>query len=127
VAGGIGITPMMSMMRTLADLGDRRPLLLIYANRDWESVTFREEIEELQDRLTLRVVHVLERPPQAWQEEAGYVNAEILDRYLPGNREKDVHEIFICGPQPMMDAVEKALVDMGIALGDFHSERFDLV
>ena len=44
IAGGIGITPMMSMLRTMADRGDRRRILLIYANRNWEDVTFREEL-----------------------------------------------------------------------------------
>jgi 3-phenylpropionate/trans-cinnamate dioxygenase ferredoxin reductase subunit len=127
IAGGIGVTPIMSMLRTLADRGDQRPLLLIYANKDWDSVTFREQIDGLQDRLNLQVVHVLENPPQGWEGERGYVTPAMLDRYLPKNRAKDVHEIFICGPQVMMDAVERALVEMGIALGDFHSERFDLV
>lgn len=127
IAGGVGITPMMSMLRTLADRGDRRPLLLIYANKDWEGVIFREEIEALEPRLDLKVVHVLEDPPQGWQGEQGFVTPAILDRYLPPDRRRDVHEIFICGPQPMMDAVEKALVGLGVDLGDFHSERFDLV
>lgn len=46
-AGGIGIAPVMSMLRTLAERGDRRPLLLFYGNRVWERVTFREELEQL--------------------------------------------------------------------------------
>lgn len=40
IAGGVGITPMISMIRTLADRGDRQPLMLIYGSKDWESVTF---------------------------------------------------------------------------------------
>ncbi len=127
IAGGIGITPMMSMLRTLAERGDKRPLLLIYANRDWESVTFREEIEDLRTRLNLTVLHVLERPPENWQGERGYVTAALLQRVLPPDRTPNHTEIFLCGPQPMMDAVEKALVQVGVPMGDFHSERFDLV
>ncbi|MBV8616874.1 MAG: hypothetical protein JOY66_24300 [Acetobacteraceae bacterium] len=40
VAGGIGVTPMMSILRTMADRGDKRPVILLYGNRDWDSVTF---------------------------------------------------------------------------------------
>jgi predicted ferric reductase len=67
IAGGIGIAPIMSMLRTLADRGDRRPLLLFYGNRAWERVAFREELEALAQRLDLRVVHVLLEPPADWR------------------------------------------------------------
>ena len=127
IAGGIGITPMMSMLSTLADRGDRRPLWLLYANRDWESVTFREELEALKQRLDLRVIHFLEDPPADWQGETGYINAEKLARHLPPERAQNMYEMFICGPKPMMDAVEKALVQIKVPMGDFHSERFDMV
>jgi predicted ferric reductase len=127
IAGGIGITPIMSMLRTLVDRGDERPLLLIYANNRWEDVTFRDEFEALQQRLNLRVVHVLRDPPEGWQGEQGFVSRELLARYLPPERKRNTYETFICGPKPMMDAVEKALAELGVPLGDFHSERFDLV
>ncbi len=125
IAGGVGITPMMSMMRTLADRGDRRPLLLVYANRNWESVIFREEIEALQPRLNLRVVHVLEQVPEGWQGEKGFVNADILRRHIPEDRES--YDYYICGPEPMMNAVENTLSQLGVPLTRFHSERFNLV
>ena len=118
---------MLSMLRTLADRGDRRPLSLLYANRDLESAACREEIEQLKSRLNLRVVHVLEKPSPDWQGERGFINADVLARNLPEDRRKDYFEIFICGPKPMMDAVEAALTKLGVHLGDFHSERFDLV
>lgn len=127
IAGGIGITPIMSMLRTLADRGDKRRLTLIYANKTLATATFFEELEELSQRLNLKVVHVLESPPEGWNGEKGFVNTEILGRVLPVERKPNRFEIFICGPGPMMNAVEKALVQLGIPMGDFHSERFDLV
>lgn len=125
VAGGIGITPMMSHLRTFADRDDRRPLLLIYANDEWEAVTFREEIAALESRTNLRVVHVLARPPDGWTGERGFVTEELLRRHVPPPEAG--HEYLICGPPPMMLAVERALSKMGVRRGDLHSERFDLV
>ena len=66
VAGGIGIAPCISMLRTLADRGDRRPHTLVYGSRDWDSATFREDLAELASRIDLKVVHVLEKPPLGW-------------------------------------------------------------
>jgi predicted ferric reductase len=127
IAGGVGITPMMSMLRTLADRGDQRPLLLIYANKDWESVIFREELDELKNTLPLKIVHVLEKSPPSWTGETGFITRAILERYLPKDLPRNTLEVFICGPQPMMNAVEKALNALGVPFGDFHSERFNLV
>ena len=78
-------------------------------------------------KLNLKVLHVLESPPEGWTGEKGFVNADILKRNLPADRRPNWVEIFICGPGPMMNAVEKTLVQIGVPLGDFHSERFDLV
>lgn len=125
IAGGVGITPIMSMLRTLADRDDRRPLLLIYANKAWKTVTFREELKFLQAQLTLQVVYVLEPPPDDWREERGFINADILERYLPEDWGR--YEYYICGPEPMMNAVEKTLRQLRVPLYRVHSERFNLV
>lgn len=127
IAGGVGITPIMSTLRTLADRGDGRPLTLLYANKDLDSMIFYEEIETLKTRLQLKVIPVLEKPLKNWTGERGYLNAEILSKYIPDERVKDRFEVFICGPSPMMDAVEDALTKIGVPAGDFHSERFDFV
>ena len=127
IAGGVGITPFMSMLRTIAERGEKRPLTLLYANKDWENIIFREEIEALQKMLNLKVVHVLEKPPEDWSGETGFVTRAVLERHLPKAEQRNVVEIFICGPLPMLNAVERALADIGIPYGDYHSERFDLV
>lgn len=125
VGAGVGITPLMSMIRTMADRGDLRPCYLFFGNREWEDVPFREEIEELKRRLNLEVVHVLSRPPEGWDGEEGRIGAAVLARHLP-ERYRSL-QYFICGPDPMMDAAEDALVRLGVPRRRVHSERFVMV
>jgi predicted ferric reductase len=125
VAGGIGITPMMSMLRTLADRGDTRPAILLYGSKDWESITFREELETLKTQLNLTVVHVLKNPPVDWAGERGFITADVFKRNLPLSYA--AHEYFICGPTVMMDVIEKALGEMNVPLSKYHSERYSFV
>ncbi len=125
IAGGIGITPMMSMIRTLADQRDTRPVILLYGSVDWESITFREELETLKARLNLKVVHVLTNPPDGWAGERGFITAEVFKRHLPPPY--GGHEYFICGPNVMMDAIEKALGEMHVPMSKYHSERYSFV
>jgi predicted ferric reductase len=125
IAGGVGVTPMMSMIRTLADQGDKRPVILLYGSRDWESITFREELEALKARLNLTVVHVLANPSAGWTGEQGFITADVFKRHLPPPYAD--HEYFICGPDVMMDAIEKALGEMNVPLSKYHSERYSFV
>jgi predicted ferric reductase len=114
----------MGMLRTLADRGDGRPLLLFYANKQWDRAAFREELDALREHLDLRVVHIIENPTRGWQGESGFINTEMIARYLP---EVGDRQYFICGPVPMMDACEKALLRLGIPIEKFHSELFNIV
>lgn len=125
IAGGIGVTPMMSMIRTLADQGDKRPVVLLYGAQDWDSITFREELEALKARLDLTIVYVLAKPPPGWRGEKGFINAAMFKRHLPPPYAD--HEYFICGPNVMMDAIEKALGEMHVPMSKYHSERYSFV
>jgi predicted ferric reductase len=125
IAGGVGITPMMSMIRTLADRGDTRPVILLYGSKDWESITFREALEAAKARLNLTVVHVLSDPPPGWTGEQGRITAEVFRRHLPPPYAE--HEYFICGPGPMMDAIENALGELHVPMAKYHSERYSFV
>jgi len=125
IAGGIGITPMMSMLRTLADRHDPRPVILIYGSKDWESIIFREELEALKVRLALTVVHVLSDPSADWTGERGFISADVLMRNLPAPHA--AHEYFICGPIVMMDATERVLATLGVPIAKYHTERYSFV
>jgi predicted ferric reductase len=125
LGGGIGITPLYSVCLTMADRQDVRPVLLFYAGRDWQELTFRGELDCLTRRMNLKIVYVLEHPEANWAGETGFVNAALLRRYLPKQYKR--FQYFICGPPPMMNAMEEALPTLGIAPENIHTERFDIV
>lgn len=128
VAGGVGITPMLSMLRTMADRGDRRPVLLVVAGRTADDLLHRADHEHLEQRLDLRLVEILEEPPQDWHGEIGWLTRDILDSALPGRRGRWHFDYFVCGPGPMVAAATRILEeDWGIADRRIHTELFDVV
>jgi len=124
VAGGIGSAPMMSMLRTIADRGERCSIYFFYGNRTWDDVIFREELAALEERISLHVNHVLEIPPEGWTGDTGYVTQDLLDRRLPENRAELMY--MISGPLIMIELVEKYLVGLGIPRRNIHSERYEM-
>ena len=124
IAGGIGISPIMSMLRTLADRDDRRPMVLLFGAPTWADVALDEELDELSERLDLHVTYVLEDPPEGWEGETGVLSPEVLDRHLP--RWRGGTQYFVCGPDAMMDAVESSLLERGVPEDHINLERFDL-
>jgi predicted ferric reductase len=120
IAGGLGIAPMMSIIRTFADRGDERPIVLLYGSKDWESVTFREALESLKPRLSLTIVHVLEDPPDGWTGEKGLIISEVFQRHVPPPYAD--HEYFICGSDIMMDAAERMLDELNVPIAQYRSE-----
>jgi NAD(P)H-flavin reductase len=125
VGGGVGITPLYSMLQTMVKREDVRPVLLFYGGDDLDSLTFREELDELSDQMNLKVIYVLDDPPEGWEGETGYVTGEVMSRYLPKQFKRFVY--FICGPGPMMDAMEEVLPELGVPPENVQTERFEMV
>jgi len=126
IAGGVGVTPLYSMLLTMREREDVRPVTLFYASATWDDVVFRDELAELSESMpNLRVVHVLERPPEGWTGESGYITPEVLRRHLPSQYRR--YEYLICGSSVMMDAMEKALTEVGVPFRQVSTERFDMV
>ena len=128
IGGGIGITPIMSMLRTLRDKADRQfPLVLIYAANRPEDLAFTAEIDEMASShdLNLDIVYVLADPDDGWTQETGFVTSDLIQRHLPEADLKNWRYV-ICGPPPMMEATEAALLSMGVPIGRIESERFDI-
>jgi predicted ferric reductase len=124
IAGGVGLAPIIGMLRQLA--GERYPhsVSLIYGNRRETQILYRDEIERMRDVLDLKRYFVLSEPPPGWQGNVGELTPDILKACLgednPGTR------YFICGPAAMMNSVVGALTDLGVPARRVVTERFDL-
>ncbi len=125
VAGGVGVAPVLSIVRTMRDRGDRRPALLFYGTRRSDEAPFAAELDALAATTGLRLVRVVEEAPAGWPGETGLVDLTMLDRHLPPDRTR--LEYFVCGPNAMRKAVERALVALGVPLTAIHVELFEWV
>ncbi len=125
VAGGIGITPMRSILLTMRDRGDRRPVTLFYAANRRARAVFASELEALRAELAFELVFVFEDPEPAQACERGLLSAEVLRRHLP--QDLRFTQFFVCGPAPMMDAMERIAAQLGLPSRQLHTERFDMV
>ncbi|MEX0721807.1 MAG: ferredoxin reductase family protein [Balneolaceae bacterium] len=124
-AGGIGITPIISMLRTMNDQKDFRNITLLYGNKNLETIAFRSELEEMQETLDLEVIHVLEEPPSEWEGEEGFINDEIMKRHLPEDSGSVIY--YINGPPVMQEAIEANLKEKKVPLWRMQSESFEIV
>ena len=127
IAGGVGVTPMLSMLRTLADRNDRRRVVLIVAGRTADDLLHRADHEHLDARLDLHVVEILEEPPQDWRGEVGWLTEAVLGAAIPQHRVPGKVDFFICGPAPMVAASVRILDDLGVPPRRVHTELFDVV
>ena len=128
IAGGSGITPVMSLLRTTLKWEPGSEFTLLYGNRDSSSIIFLEELAKLKDRHLGRfgLYHFLAEEEGDVPLFNGMLDRERCDEaidHLVGDP-ADVDAWFICGPGPMMDAAEAALLDRNIDKDRIHIERF---
>ena len=128
IAGGSGITPIMSLLETVLRVEPGTHVTLIYGNRGWDDVIFRERLEGLCSEFgeRLRLDHVLERPPEWWTGEQGLLTSDILESRMQalGLVDDGMQRYFICGPTPMMDAAHAVLEGRGVSANRIAEERF---
>ena len=128
IAGGSGITPVMSLVKTVLRSEPNSRFTLLYGNRDSSSVIFLEALAGLKDRYLGRfeIYHFLDAEDQDIELFNGMLNRERLEEAIPAlvPDAADVDGWFICGPGPMMDAAEGALLDRNTPRERIHIERF---
>ncbi|BBY61612.1 ferredoxin reductase family protein [Mycolicibacterium sarraceniae] len=125
IAGGVGISPIMSMLRTLAARGDRRPCHLFYGVNSLAAAAFSEEIDELASELELSVWYVVADPEPDWSGDRGFISEETLRMRLPARYQ--TLQYFICGPGALQDAMADALGAMAVPADRVHTEHFNFV
>jgi ring-1,2-phenylacetyl-CoA epoxidase subunit PaaE len=126
-AGGSGITPLMSIMKSALIAEPKSDITLLYQNRTENSIIYNKLLEELQDKYPdrLRVIHILSQPTANWNGLKGRLNQDIIqDVFRQYQIKTEKSSIFTCGPQGMMDAVESALDLLSVDKKNRHKESF---
>jgi ferredoxin-NADP reductase len=123
IAGGVGITPMMSVLRFLTDTAWPGEIFFVYAARSTDEFVFREEIEQLERRHpNLSFFASMERSPgTVWHGAEGHITRELLESAVPEIAKRRVH---LCGPPPMMAAMREILMQIGVPEAQIFSEAF---
>lgn len=118
IAGGVGIAPLLGILRQMRLTDDPRKVKLVYGNRSADQIAYREELDR-ED-----TTFVLSEPPESWQGETGFIDAALLDRVFSPDHFKE-WVFVLCGPSIMMDVVEDHLITRGTPSHRILSERFD--
>jgi ring-1,2-phenylacetyl-CoA epoxidase subunit PaaE len=126
-AAGSGITPILSILSSTLEEQTESKFTLVYGNRRMDSVMFNEALQDLKDRYPnrLTLIHVLSRQAQEVPLLEGRIDEakvkEIVSSLLPA---ASMDEVFICGPEAMIEATEKALLEVGVPARNIRTERF---
>jgi ring-1,2-phenylacetyl-CoA epoxidase subunit PaaE len=127
-AGGSGITPMMSIIKSILSQEPNSICSLIYCNRDIDSIIYKNELEqlELKDEGRLHVIHVLDNAPMNWQGYSGLLNRDMLTRLFERIPEWGIGATtyLMCGPEGMMKNAETLLADRNIPKDKIFKESF---
>ena len=127
-AGGSGITPMMSIIKSILTQEPNSICSLIYCNRDIDSVIFKDELEKLETTYEgrLHVIHILDNAPMNWQGYSGLLNHDMLTKLLERIPDWGTAgtTYLMCGPEGMMKNVESLLKARGISKEKIFKESF---
>lgn len=122
LSGGIGVTPLRSMIRYSTDKGLKTNIILLYSNRLEDAVAFMDDFDEMQARNpNFKVIITITRPSQAWKGLTGRINREMIEEKVPDYSER---VFYSCGPKPMVDAMVAMLSDMGLPEAQIKYEYF---
>ncbi len=125
IGAGVGVTPLVSMLETLADRQSPRACHLWLANRNEDSIICHAQIQRLQERLPLRVRHVFSNPLVKLAQPVGRLDADFIARHLPSGALAASY--YLCGPAALMDMAEQCLLRLRVPGHHIHRERFGVV
>jgi ring-1,2-phenylacetyl-CoA epoxidase subunit PaaE len=128
IGAGSGITPLMSILKTVLNVEKESKVTLLFGNRNTGSIIFKTQLEELVSKNAdrLKVIHVLTQPDVSWSGPTGRLTRgkvkELLQSTIEG--ETLAKEFFVCGPSAMMDEAVHALKEMRVPPENTHQEHF---
>ena len=123
IAGGSGVVPLMSMLRTRSQAGSKVPAKLLYSSRSVEDIIYRDELELAANRDGFDLVHTLTRgAPAGWKGQTRRVDRDMLAQY--GFQPAEEPQIFVCGPTSFVETVADQLVSLGHGESAIKTERF---
>ncbi len=127
IAGGIGVTPFLSMLNYLKKTEKDRKVSLIWGIRTKKDMIFKSEFEGItQEMNNFSIAHILS-DDDTWTKDCGFIDQEILEKYGPcedSEIEEQNKHYLVCGPKPMTELVQKSLKEMRIAKSNIHIEQF---
>jgi ring-1,2-phenylacetyl-CoA epoxidase subunit PaaE len=126
-ASGSGITPIISIMKTILHEEPKSDVTFFYGNKNFNSIIFREEIEALKNQFmnNLRVIHILSRESLGNEIQKGRITKEKVDQlYNAFIKDNNIDGIYICGPEEMILGVKESLSSKGISEKQIHFELF---
>jgi ferredoxin-NADP reductase len=122
LAGGIGITPFRSICRYCTDMRLTAKITLLYGNRSESDIVFKEELEEMEKQNeNLKVVFMLNEASSGWKGVTGVIDAELVKKEVPDYKER---VFYVCGPPPMVQAMEKLIRDLELPQTQLRLEAF---
>lgn len=122
IAGGIGITPVRSMMKYLLDSGERRPVTLLYSARAADELMYRDVFDEAGRTVGTKTVYTLtDEVPGDWRGERGRIDAAMIGRNVPDYRER---LFYVSGTHAMVEDIKKLLRDMGVEHKNIKTDFF---
>ena len=126
-AAGSGITPVLSIAKSILHLEPNSDVTLFYGNKGFNSVIFREELEGLKNRYMdrLRLIHIFSRENLGNTIQKGRIDeAKVNDLYEAFLKDTEIDAVYSCGPEAMILAVKKGLMDKGVDASKIHFELF---
>lgn len=122
IAGGVGLAPMLGILREMRLTGDTRDAVLVYGNRVESQIAYREELDEFATS-GVEVTLILSEPSPDWQGRTGMITPDLIrDLFDTPDRRKWLY--VLCGPGVMMEGAEEALIAMGVPANHILAEGF---
>jgi predicted ferric reductase len=127
IAGGVGITPMLSMLRYMNDRDTDRNVILLWGVNTSNDLICKNEIKSIEKQMkNLHIVPVMAKE-NSWQGEKGYINSQLIQKVLSDYRyDINTTGFYICGPGPMAEGIVKGLKTIQVKRKNIHFEKFSM-